>query len=55
LFQKFLKIDFRNVSNKQRIMITVLKTKNKVLIMLFLRVISLVKSATPNLFARIKR
>ena len=55
LFQKFLEIDFRNVSNKQRIMITVLKTKNKVLIMLFLRVISLVKSATPNLFARIKR
>ncbi len=55
LFQKFLEFDFRNASNKQRIMITVLKTKNKVLIMLFLSVISLVKRTTPNLFARIKR
>lgn len=55
LFKQFLKVDFKNVGSKQKVMIDVLKTKNKYFVMSFLKIITLVKKSMPIMFAKIKR
>ena len=54
LFQQFLKVDFKNIGRKQKVMIDVLKAKNKYFVMAILKIITLVKKNMPILFAKIK-
>lgn len=54
LFGKFYKFNFNNITLKEKIMISILKQKNELLFIVFVKFISLIKLRFPIIFAKLK-